>query len=157
MVVLCVCVLQNLTESWCILYFAPQPLQLCGGGEAPVSHYNVSTSHWVCIQLTKTSAARCTGSYGRVYATTRTHPGFLIKILLFSLECEKSFTEVGIVLRCCWICWSLEWILNKLWMHLEFMYTMTKKVSRLKHQCMYHSHQQCKNNKYQHFSCRVVG
>lgn len=137
--------LWNLTESWCILQFTSQPLQLCGWGEASVSHNNGSTSNRLSKQLAKTSITGRTGSYGGFNATTRTCPGILMsckEIFLFNLISSlwhKLFIKVAIVLRCCWICLSLEWILNKLWMHQEFMYTMTKKVRPLlKDQCMYY-------------------
>lgn len=126
--------LWNLTESWCILQFASQPLQLCGWREASLSHNNGSTSNQLSKQLTKTSITGRTGSYGGFNATTRTRPGILMRgkeIFLFNLMSSlwhKLFIKVAVELRCCWICWSLEWILNKLWMHQEFMYTMTQKV-----------------------------
>lgn len=123
----------HLTESWCFLQSASRPLQLCGWREASVSHNNVSTSNRLSKQLTKTSATGGIGSYGGCNATTRTYPGIRVDIyfcLVLWVYCVKNYL-VAIVLRCCWICWSLEWILNKLWMHQEFMYTMTNKVSPL--------------------------
>lgn len=59
------------------------------------------------------------------------------------------------LLRCCWTCWNLGWILNKLWMHQEFMYTMSKKVRPALQHTHAHTHYRvtCRKQHLSIFTC----
>lgn len=95
---------------------------LSGVGEiANIKYCMIFRSVFLCITL--------------VVLTVIFHHRYVDKLSLITLVvvgqsymCNDVITDVTFVFRCCWTCWSLAWILNKLWTHQDFMHSMTKKV-----------------------------